>query len=619
MSSSIIQLLPDSIANQIAAGEVVQRPSSAVKELLENAIDAGGTKIKLVIKEAGKSLIQVIDNGCGMSNSDARMCFERHATSKIQKADDLFAIQTKGFRGEAMASIAAISQVEMKTKLVEEELGCKISIEGNEIKNHEPCSTNNGTNISVKNLFFNVPARRNFLKSNPVETKHIIEEFQRVAMAHPDIEFEMISNGVQIYMLKAGNFKQRIVGIFGKNYNEKIVPLEEGTDIFSLRGFIGKPEFARKTRGEQYFLVNNRFIKDPYLHHAVVSAYEDILPKGQYPLYVIAIDIDPSKIDINVHPTKQEIKFEDEKILYAFINSATKKSLGVYNIAPSLDFEQESTVNETFASTKAHQFPINTPSTEGNRFVSENRIKYSQVLESPNQETVSTPSDWKALYDQTRTAAASFEPIKTEVQATIASNWDLVDDIQETETVPYQIHQTYILSHIKSGFLMIDQESAHERIKYEIYLNGSLKNNISTQQLLFPSVISSDKADVALLIEMLPQLQDLGFAIEEEKGIFTLKGIPADLAEADHQGVIENLLEQFKSYQTEFQLEARENLALSLAKYSCIKAGKKLTIEEMKSLLDQLFASENPNFSPSGKPIFVTYGLEDLKNQFQKC
>ena len=615
--SGIIQLLPDSIANQIAAGEVVQRPSSAVKELLENSIDAGSTKIKLNIKDAGKVLIQVIDNGCGMSDMDARMCFERHATSKIKKADDLFSIQTKGFRGEAMASIAAIAQVELKTKMVESEIGTKINIEGSELKKQEPCSSSNGSNISIKNLFFNVPARRNFLKSNPVETKHIIDEFQRVAIAHADIEFSLVSNGVEIYHLPSGNFKQRVIGVFGKNYAEKIIPIEEGTDIFSFKGYIGKPEFAKKTRGEQYFLVNDRFIKDPYLNHAIMSAYDELIPKGQYPLYVISIQIDPSKIDINVHPTKQEIKFEDEKVLYAFLNSAAKKSLGAFNVSPSLDFGQESSINDSFAS--SNHFPINAPTEDSKRFASSSN--YSSAASINESYTKERPKndDWKSLYEITRNEASNQEDVNTEVQATINPDWDATDDLKETETVPYQIHQTYILSHIKSGFLIIDQESCHERIKYEYYVRAIRDQIANTQQLLFPEKIEQSPADIELFKEIMPELKKLGFSIaENDDTTFEMDGIPADISNLDYQKVMEHLLEQYKHYNTEFKLTKRENLALSLAKFASIKAGQKLTVEEMKGLLDQLFACENPNFSPSGKPIFVTYGLEDLNKQFQR-
>ena len=339
--ADIIQLLPDAIANQIAAGEVIQRPASVVKELLENAVDAGATEIKLIVKEAGKTLIQVIDNGCGMSETDARMSFERHATSKIRGSEDLFAIRTMGFRGEAMASIAAVAQVEMRTRQHDQDLGNKLVIEASEVKVQEPCQCVAGTTLSVKNLFYNVPARRNFLKSNAAEMRHIVEEFQRIALANPELFFSLHHNGNQVFHLQPGNLRQRIVAVFGAGTNKKLVPVEEDTDVLKLHGFVGKPEFAKKTRGEQYFFVNDRFIKSPYLNHAVMTAYEDLLPKEVYPLYIIFIDIDPARIDINVHPTKQEIKFDDERLVYNYLKVSVRHALGQFSITPSMDFDQE--------------------------------------------------------------------------------------------------------------------------------------------------------------------------------------------------------------------------------------------------------------------------------------
>src|ERR1700744_858974 len=352
---AIIQLLPDAVANQIAAGEVVQRPASAVKELVENALDAGADRIQLILKDGGKALIQVIDNGCGMSGTDARMSFERHATSKIRKADDLFAIRTMGFRGEAMASIAAIAQVALKTRRHEDELGTCIQIEGSEVLSQEACSAPVGTSICVKNLFYNTPARRNFLKSNPVEMRHIIDEFQRVALANPRVFLSLHHDGQEVYHLPPATLKQRIVHLFGSNYNERLVPVEEDTNVVKLHGFVGKPEYAKRTRGEQFFFVNNRFIKDAYLNHAVLMAFKELLPEDTFPLYVLFIDIDPAKIDINVHPTKTEIKYQDEQTIYAIIRSAVKRSLGRYNITPSLDFDQENSIEHLITSKPLEQ------------------------------------------------------------------------------------------------------------------------------------------------------------------------------------------------------------------------------------------------------------------------
>lgn len=616
--SDIIQLLPDALANQIAAGEVIQRPSSAVKELLENSIDAGSTSIKLIVKDAGKTLIQVIDDGKGMSMTDARMCFERHATSKIREVDDLFHITTMGFRGEAMASIAAIAQVELKTKQEGEDIGNLIEIHGSEIVKQEPVACSKGTSLSIKNLFFNVPARRNFLKSNPVETKHIIDEFQRVALCNPEVKFSLTLNGVETYHLPAGNFKQRVVGILGKNYAERIVPIEQETDVINIKGFIGIPEFAKKSRGEQYFLVNNRFIKDHFLNHAVVSAYEGILPAGHYPLYAINIKVDPSNIDVNVHPTKQEIKFEDDKIIYAFLKAAVKKGLGQANITPSIDFEQEAAVNE--------RFTPNTPSalTWGNETaasigITNNPVKQDNSYSAPAPSNASPIKDWKELYETTRQAQA--EPVEEvlptfDQQATISSDWDNVEEVQ-SETQPYQIHQTYILTHIKSGFLLINQELAHMRIKYDQYIRSFEKSTMNTQQLLFPQTIEVSSSDAPLMDSLLDDVKTLGFDIEHDEGnTFTVKGVPADVSDLDNQNILEGILEEYKFFNTNFQLEKRQNLALSLAKFSCIKEGEKLEVIEMKEIVDQLFASENPNFTPSGKTIFITFNSMDLAKKF---
>lgn len=618
--TNIIKLLPDSLANQIAAGEVIQRPSSAVKELLENSIDAGSTSIKLIIKDAGKTLIQVIDDGKGMSISDARMCFERHATSKIKNVDDLFHITTMGFRGEAMASIAAIAQVELKTKNADDEIGSIILIEGSEIKNQEPIACSKGSSLSIKNLFFNVPARRNFLKSNPVETKHIIDEFQRVALANPEIKFSFIHNGVEIYHLARGNFKQRVIGILGKNYAERIVPIEQETDIISISGFIGKPENAKKSRGEQYFLVNDRFIKDHFLNHAVVAAYEGILQPGYHPMYAINIKVDPSKIDVNVHPTKQEIKFEDEKIIYAFIKAAVKKGLGQANITPSLDFSQEAALSDRFTPSEPSVLSQGNQAYESTADLGKNSNQMSTSYSSKiNDETATPIKDWKDLYETTRNQPQE-EPVENQLifdqQATISSDWDNVDEMN-SDTKPYQVHQTYILTHIKSGFLLINQELAHKRIKYDQYLHSFENNKVNTQQLLFPQTIEISPADTPLMESLLSDIKALGFDIDKQsEGVFTVNGIPADLADLDNQNIIEGILEEYKYFNSNFQLEPRQNIALSLAKFSCIKVGKRLKEVEMSEIVDQLFACENPSFTPSGKTIFITFNSLELANKF---
>jgi len=469
--SDIIQLLPDNVANQIAAGEVVQRPASAVKELLENAIDAGANKIQLILKDAGKALIQVIDNGCGMTANDAKMCFERHATSKVRKAEDLFAIRTMGFRGEAMASIAAIAQVEMKTRRHEDELGVLISIEGSVILREEPVATTEGTSISIKNLFFNTPARRNFLKSNPAEMRHIIDEFQRVALAHPAIAFSLHHDKSEIYRLPASSLKQRIVHLLGNNYNERLIPVEEETSIINLKGFIGKPEFAKKTRGEQFFFVNNRFIKDAYLNHAVNRAYEELLPEENFPLYVLFIEIDPANIDVNVHPTKTEIKYLDEKSIYAILHSAVKRSLGRFNISPTIDFDQETGFSSMITPMAPEEIvpPSITFNPDFNPFAAEKPVlrenaytNFSKNYYNGLAGMSGGSKNWGSLYEIAKHSVAE--------QSAMDLSGDTEDDHAPVQKQLMQLHNRYIISQIKSGLMVIDQQAAHERVLYERFL-----------------------------------------------------------------------------------------------------------------------------------------------------
>lgn len=616
--ADIIQLLPDSIANQIAAGEVIQRPASVVKELMENAIDAGSTSIKLVIKDAGKTLIQVIDDGCGMSETDARMCFERHATSKIKVANDLFAINTKGFRGEAMASIAAIAQVEMKTKPHNQDLGTRIQIEGSKVKKQEVCQTASGTTISVRNLFFNVPARRKFLKSNPVEMRYIMDEFQRLAIAHSDIFFSLHHNNIELFHLPPGQLRQRIVGVLGANANKKLVPISEDTDVVKLNGYIGKPEFAKKTRGEQWFFVNNRFIKSSYLNHAVTQAYEDLLAKNTYPLYVIFIDIDPARIDINVHPTKQEIKFDDERLIYNYLKSTLKHSLGQYNVMPTLDFEQMPAISNPM-------FKRSTPSFQnaGSKKTSKQSSNDESLFKKDNQRDANNLANWQKLYEGLN--EFDIEENGEEGQAvTIKSKWDEEDvapmEQEETSfgisTKPYQIHNTYIVSHIKSGFLLIDQQTAHERILYERYLEKFQNQETAVQKLLFPKTMHFATQDFDLIKNMLPAINLLGFDVQEfGKDTFVVHGIPAHLKNVDERAIIENLLEQYKSNQ-DLELDVRDNLARAMARSASIKRGKELSIEEMQELIDKLFACRIPYKGPSGKLCFKSYDLDNLKKEF---
>lgn len=625
--ADLIQLLPDAIANQIAAGEVIQRPASAVKELVENAIDAGATKVKLVVKDAGKTLIQVIDNGCGMSETDARMAFERHATSKIRSANDLFAIRTMGFRGEALASVAAVAQVEVKTRRHSDELGTRLVIEGSEVKAQEPCQCPQGTTVSVKNLFFNVPARRNFLKSNAVEMRHINDEFQRLAIANADIFFSLHHNDNEIFHLTAGKLRQRLIGVFGGNANKKLVPVGEETEVLKLSGYAGKPEFAKKTRGEQYFFVNGRYIKSNYLNHAVVSAYEDLLPDGSYPLYVIFIEIDPKRIDINVHPTKQEIKFEDERLVYNYLRVSVRHALGQYNVMPSLDFDQDPTFANP-APIRPRENPKASPSVRaaasgsssagsGDAPPSERRRQTNNLerwedafkgLEAFDSKPAATPegnqpltleSDWQKEEEEEATHPNSAQP--------------------ESKKTPTQLHNTYILTQIKSGMMLLDQQTAHERILYERYLQVLSQQKSSTQNQLFPRTLSLAPADAELLKSLLQPINQLGFDIQEfGANTFVINGVPTELAgKQDELTVIESLLEQYKSNR-ELNVGRNENIARAMARSAAMKRGKPLTTQEMQTLIDQLFACEVPFQSPSGKRCFITVDLEELSKRFEQ-
>jgi DNA mismatch repair protein MutL len=607
--SDIIHLLPDSVANQIAAGEVIQRPASAVKELVENAIDAGATSIKISLKEAGKTLIEVIDNGKGMSETDARMCFERHATSKLKKAEDLFEIKTMGFRGEAMASIAGIAQVELKTKLKGEAIGTKILIEGSEIMKHEPCSMSEGTHIIVKNLFYNIPARRNFLKSNPIELRHIIEEFQRQALAHPEIFFSLHNDGNELFHLPVNSQRNRIAGIFGNQYQERLVPVEEETESLKIQGFVGKPQFAKKTRGEQYFFVNKRYIKDPYLNHAVLNAFEELLPSDSFPFYVIFLEIEPKHIDVNVHPTKSEIKFDDEKLIYAILRSAIKRSIGKYHLSPSIDFNTESSFNNLKPfdfRTDEIRIPTIQINPEFNPFKAEDKSRYTKENTSMPRST----AGWEALYEIVK----NDEPTQLHLHST-NEELNSVANISERQT--FQLHQRFILSPIKNGLLLIDQQGAHERILYERYLESLNNNSGASQQCLFPINVQFSQDDFELVKMLMADLQKLGFDIHEfGKNTIVVHGVPAELNGFNEEHMIMGLLENYKQQASLHKFEHKELLARSLSKQASIKSGKILSSEEMNHLIDELFACELPQVGLSTKSTFVRISIEDLASYF---
>ena len=610
----IIQVLPDSVANQIAAGEVIQRPASAVKELLENALDAGASTINLIIKDGGRTLIQVVDDGSGMSDTDARLSFERHATSKIRSVEDLFLIKTMGFRGEALASIAAIAQVELKTRKKNNDIGTEIHLEGSEVKYQEPVSCPEGTSISVKNLFYNVPARRNFLKSNPVETRHIIDEFQRIVLAHPEVAFSMFHNGLEVFRLPKGNLRQRIVAVFGNNFNERLVPVNEETSIINITGFIGKPEFAKKTRGEQFFFVNGRFIKDGYLNHAVVNAFEGLLQPSGFPAYFLYIDIDPSGIDINIHPTKTEIKFEDDRSIYAIMRAAVKKALGQFSISPTLDFEKEIALDIPLARKDIlPQQPKIKVNTDFNPF----RVHENQRREQEK----SSLHNWEKLYEGLDRNAA----IKTsEITESVAKQELLLQENEpESEGVNkkniFQLSGKFIVSPVKSGLMIINQQAAHERILFEQYFDAAKENTTPAQQKLFPKSIELSPADFTIIKEIELYLKMIGFEVREF-GLNTIvvDGIPADLEGTDEKEAIEGIIEQYKHNADLPGLEIKEKVVRAIAGKLAVKPGQRLDEKEMISIIERLFACSNPYYSPSGAPTVTMISTEELNNKFEK-
>jgi DNA mismatch repair protein MutL len=610
--TDIIHLLPDNIANQIAAGEVIQRPASAVKELLENAVDAGATTIKLLVTDAGKALVQVIDDGKGMSETDARMAFERHATSKISNIEDLFRIKTMGFRGEALASIAAVAQVELKTKRADEPLGSFIEIENSQVIKQEACAFQTGTSISMKNLFFNVPARRNFLKSNAAEMRHIVEEFIRVAMAFPNVFFSLTSNGQEVFHLDAGSLKQRIVQILGSQYNAKLVSVNEETDYLNIYGFVGKPETARKTRGDQYFFVNNRFIKSAYLNHAVNSAFDEMIAKDSFPSYVLYIDLDPSVVDINVHPTKQEIKFEDEKIIYAFVQAAVKHALAQFSIAPSLDFTLNADIQSLDAVTKPFTTDKRDAASGSNLFKTFTQSNQAHFIEATDKSELKS---WKSFYESTGMSGID--------QSTPASSQQLLHKEQSKQlrvlpdTNLLQLHNTYIIASTNSGFLLVHQQLAHERVLYERYSLAAHGQQMATQQSLFPVELEMAGADAALLKDLLPDLLTIGYQVEsKDDHTFVIQGIPADILPGNEKHAIELLIEQFKHFSSDIKFSKREKLVRCMSRQQAIKAGQQLTQKEMLALIEDLFTCGSPNITPTGSPTYLEFKEDYLDRMF---
>jgi len=615
--SDIIQLLPDSVANQIAAGEVVQRPASVVKELVENAIDAGSTKIQVIIKDAGRTLIQVVDNGCGMSENDARMCFERHATSKIRKANDLFDIRTMGFRGEAMASIAGIATVELKTKKQENEVGTFIRIHGSMVESQQPVSCQNGTNILVKNLFFNVPARRKFLKSNSTELKHIMEEFQRVALGFPEIEMQLVHNDVEIYNLPASKIYHRILNVLGRSASQNLVPIQSETSMASIRGYVGKPEHARRTPGEQFFFVNNRFMRHPYFFKAVVSAYQDILAPQMLPSFFLYFDVNPDSIDINIHPTKTEIKFEHEKELWPIILATVKEGLGKHNIVPSIDFNRETifdvpmlSKNQIVAPPEIKVNPDYNPFEPATRAESVSAFSGSVPKKSSSEQ-------WEQLY-------TGFESKHSKDFPDRSINDEPHQQIFEHSTQNnqsgrfFQVKGKYILTAVKSGLMLIDQKRAHERILYDEYIYKTGNQSGIGQKLLYPQKIELDPVESELLKPVLREINRLGFEVSEfGNHTIIVNSIPADFPGDDASDWIRQIVDHLKENQKEFKETLRENLVKSLAKFLSIPYGKILAHEEMAHINDKLFASKMPNLSPDGKTIITIVGMDELEKKFK--
>ncbi|MBE7509733.1 MAG: DNA mismatch repair protein MutL [Bacteroidetes bacterium ADurb.Bin141] len=605
--SDVIQLLPDSVANQIAAGEVILRPSSVIKELMENAVDAGATQIQVLISDGGKNLIRIIDNGCGMSETDARLCFERYATSKLRKPEDLYAIRTMGFRGEAMASVAAVAQVELKTKREEDETGSCIIIEGSEFKSQESCVTSNGTSISVKNIFFNVPARRNFLKSTPVETRHVMDEFLRVAIPRPEISFSLHHNGIEIYNLPVTHQRQRICHVFGSNYNERLVPVEENTSIIGISGFVGKPDYAKKVRGEQFFFINNRFIKDAYLNHAVSSAFEELLPQGTYPSYFLFFTIDPARIDVNIHPTKTEIKMEDEKSVYAILRSSVKRALGKYSIAPTLDFDQEQAINVPLS--KLNQPPLQ-PQIKINREY--NPFKTVQPNPAPANE-IKVQRDWEKLYAIARQNET--DNIKTAPQqGTLPIE---TSELQEHASF-MQLFKNYIAVGLSEELWLVDQQLAHERILFERNLQMLKGAPVAAQQNLFPLQFEFDTRQVAAITEIIDDLNKSGFDLQPfGKNTFVLNSVPSYLEKGEEKKVLETLIEELLSGESA-SFSPEEKTAAAIARSACIKSGKTLEEKEMRSLFSELMNCEIPFYSRSGKPIIFKLEKNEIDRKFLK-
>ncbi|MCW3785097.1 DNA mismatch repair endonuclease MutL [Plebeiibacterium sediminum] len=639
--SDIIQLLPDSVANQIAAGEVIQRPASMIKELVENAIDAGSTDIKVIVKDAGRTLVQVIDNGCGMSATDARMAFERHATSKISNVNDLFAIRTMGFRGEALASIAAVAQVELRTKKTGDELGTQIEIAGSKVEKQEVISCASGSNFMIKNLFYNVPARRKFLKKDSTELRHIINEFQRIALANPDISFSLDHNNMPLFQLPVSSLRQRIVNMLGKNMNQQLVPVETETTLVKITGFIGKPESARKSSGDQFFFVNQRYMRHPYLHKAITEAYSNLILPNTVPAYFLFFEVDPKIIDINIHPTKTEIKFEDERTIWHLTNACIRESLGKHNMIPTIDFDTADMVNIPVSNNNKEN---EAPAIEVNPFFnpfetqtpdissfSGSGNSYEYGNSGGSYTPSSTPKDWDQLYNDFESEKGSM-PFETE------SEYDDIYNDVEPEQAPvqqtfmskgmseetnhsascFQFKNRYILTSGKSGLMMVDQKRAHERILFERLMQSISTLQSMTQQNLFPEQLEFNAEDTIIVQELLNDFQIFGLDLyQAAENIFEVRGMPVNMEKMDPKQLIDEVIEAYKAGEVDLETDLKERIARTMARQSSIRHGQYLSTEEMDELIGQLFTCQVPNYSPDGKPIISILSNDEIESRFK--
>lgn len=620
----LIRTLSPVVASQIAAGEVIQRPASVVKELVENAIDAGSTKVELVVKDAGRTLLQVTDDGCGMDPEDALQCFARHATSKITSADDLYSLHTKGFRGEALASIASIAHVELHTRTESSELGTHLLMEGAECKLNEACSCAKGTTFRVRNLFFNVPARRNFLKSDNVEFSHILDEFLRIVLATPDVAFTLYHNDKQIYDLPKSGLKQRIINVYGKSYNEKLLPLQQESQIVRMEGFLGKPAAARKTKGEQFLFVNGRYFRHSYFHHAITSALEEVLPSDHHPTYFIYFEIDPSKIDVNVHPTKIEVKFQEEKLIYPFLRAAVRHTVGMFNISSNIDFENVSPLDFSMVPSGGTPKPPGISyNPQYNPFEPKTFAKSAPkpYEEKPSPFRTQVSDSWQQIYEtlQENTVQAAEE---SEVQLALPVTENTEGEAAATSSYPpvFQLENAYIVTQDASGLLLIDQEAASERVLYERFVRQMDRKEPSpVQQLLFPESVSLSPQDAETVKDLLKEFKGMGFDMEPfGRHVMVVRGVPADLLEQPIQKIFEQLLEAYKCNQVSMKWGRRNNLAGSMARTMSVKKGKPLTAVEMQEIVRQLALCETPAVAPGGAKVFVRFAPAEIQKLFNE-